>query len=43
MSTDLNLFKLTKSLPDCESRDWNVVIIDATEIPIPNLKIEEVL
>lgn len=29
-----NLFNLPKDLPEGEGIDWNVVIIDATEIPI---------
>ena len=28
-----NLFNLPKSLPEGEGIDWNVVIVDATEIP----------
>ena len=33
-----NLFHLPKSLPESEEIDWNVVIIDATEIPIQRPK-----
>ena len=29
-----NLFNLPKNLPEGEGIDWNVVIVDATEIPI---------
>ncbi len=29
-----NLFNLPKDLPEGEGIDWNVVIVDATEIPI---------
>ncbi|MEQ1370529.1 hypothetical protein ABLT80_16175, partial [Acinetobacter schindleri] len=29
-----NLFNLPKDLPEGEGIDWNVVILDATEIPI---------
>ena len=33
-----NLFNLPKSLPEGEGIDWNVVIVDATEIPIQRPK-----
>jgi hypothetical protein len=33
-----NLFNLPKNLPAGEGRDWNVVIVDATEIPIQRPK-----
>ena len=33
-----NLFNLPKSLPEGEGIDWNVVIVDATEIPIQKPK-----
>ena len=33
-----NLFNLPKNLPEGEGIDWNVVIIDATEIPIQRPK-----
>ncbi|WP_445206280.1 transposase family protein [Acinetobacter sp. KS-LM10] len=33
-----NLFNLPKDLPQGEGIDWNVVIIDATEIPIQRPK-----
>lgn len=33
-----NLFNLPKSLPEDEGIDWNVVIVDATEIPIQRPK-----
>ena len=33
-----NLFNLPKDLPEGESIDWNVVIVDATEIPIQRPK-----
>ena len=33
-----NLFNLPKKLPEGESLDWNVVIVDATEIPIQRPK-----
>ncbi len=29
-----NLFNLPKNLPEGEGIDWNVVVVDATEIPI---------
>ena len=32
------LFNLPKSLPEGEGIDWNVVIVDATEIPIQRPK-----
>lgn len=39
-----NLFNLTKSLPEGEGIDWNVLIIDATGIPIQRpKKTEEIL
>jgi len=33
-----NLFNLPKSFPEGEGIDWNVVIVDATEIPIQRPK-----
>ena len=33
-----NLFTLPKKLPEGEGIDWNVVIVDATEIPIQRPK-----
>ena len=33
-----NLFNLPKNLPEGEGIDWNVVIVDATEIPIQKSK-----
>ena len=33
-----NLFNLPKDLPEGEGIDWNVVIVDATEIPIQRPK-----
>ena len=33
-----NLFNLPKNLPEGEGVDWNVVIVDATEIPIQRPK-----
>ena len=33
-----NLFNLPKHLPEGEGIDWNVVIVDATEIPIQRPK-----
>ena len=33
-----NLFNLPKNLPEGEGIDWNVVIVDATEIPIQRPK-----
>ncbi|MEZ7921773.1 MAG: transposase family protein [Acinetobacter towneri] len=33
-----NLFNLPKNLPAGEGIDWNVVIVDATEIPIQRPK-----
>ena len=33
-----NLFNLQKSLPEGECIDWNIVIVDATEIPIQRPK-----
>ena len=33
-----NLFNLPKNLPEGEGIDWNVVIVDATEIPIQRSK-----
>ena len=33
-----NLFNLPKNLPEGEGVDWNVVIIDATEIPLQRPK-----
>ena len=33
-----NLFNLPKDLPEGEGIDWNIVIIDATEIPIQRPK-----
>ena len=33
-----NLFNLPKSLPEGKGIDWNVVIVDATEIPIQRPK-----
>ena len=33
-----NLFNLPKNLPEGEGFDWNVVIVDATEIPIQRPK-----
>ncbi|WP_445346727.1 transposase family protein [Acinetobacter bohemicus] len=33
-----NLFNLQKNLPENEGIDWNVVIVDATEIPIQRPK-----
>ena len=33
-----NLFNLPKKLPEGKSIDWNVVIVDATEIPIQRPK-----
>ena len=33
-----NLFNLPKSLPEGEGIDWDVVIVDATEIPIQRPK-----
>ncbi|WP_407503151.1 transposase family protein [Acinetobacter baumannii] len=33
-----NLFNLLKHLPEGEGIDWNVVIVDATEIPIQRSK-----
>ena len=33
-----NLFNLPKNLPEGECIDWNVVIVDATEIPIQRPK-----
>ena len=35
---DLNLFNFPKQLPKSEGIDWNVVIVDATEIPIQRPK-----
>ncbi|WP_425918290.1 hypothetical protein [Acinetobacter sp. TSRC1-2] len=37
----LKLFNLPKSLPEGEGIDWNVVIVDATEIPIQRPKKQE--
>ncbi|WP_425972289.1 transposase family protein [Acinetobacter sp. TSRC1-3] len=33
-----NLFNLPKNLPEGEGIDWNIVIVDATEIPIQRPK-----
>ncbi|MBU3846103.1 MAG: transposase family protein [Candidatus Acinetobacter avistercoris] len=33
-----NLFNIPKNLPEGEGSDWNVFIIDATEIPIQRPK-----
>ncbi|MGE8562128.1 MAG: hypothetical protein ACN6NJ_14500, partial [Acinetobacter sp.] len=33
-----NLFNLPKDLPEGKGIDWNVVIVDATEIPIQRPK-----
>lgn len=33
-----NLFNLPKNLPEGEGIDWDVVIVDATEIPIQKPK-----
>ena len=33
-----NLFNLPKNLPEGKEIDWNVVVVDATEIPIQRPK-----